>query len=237
MRLPVAILAGGLATRMRPLTEKIPKSLLEVAGEPFINHQLRLLQQHGVQDVVLCIGHLGHLLQEHVGNGASFGINVRYSCDGDKRLGTGGALKKALPLLGQQFMVLYGDSYLELDYQDVGRKFIQSGLPALMTVYRNQGHFDKSNILFRDNIILAYNKTTPSLDMDYIDYGLGCMENQALNDWKGDDFDLSDVYAALADSGKLAGYEVQQRFFEIGSPAGLKDTTAYISQRLAARAD
>src|SRR5271163_370338 len=112
----VAILAGGLATRMRPVTERIPKSMIEVAGRPFIEHQLELLQAENVKNVVLCVGHLGEMIQAHIGDGKRFGLSVSYSFDGERLLGTGGALRRALPLLGHDFFVLYGDSYLDISY-------------------------------------------------------------------------------------------------------------------------
>ena len=117
MTLPVAILAGGLATRLRPITEKIPKSLVDVAGEPFIVRQLDYLFRQRVRDVVLCIGYLGEMIEAVVGDGSRFGLRVSYSIDGPILLGTGGALRRAAPLLGEAFFVLYGDSYLPVDYR------------------------------------------------------------------------------------------------------------------------
>src|SRR5258708_7251307 len=121
--LPVAILAGGLATRLRPVTEKIPKLLVEVAGEPFFSHQLRLLKQAGLTRIVLCVGHLGEQIVALYGDGAKWGVQIDYAFDGPKLLGTGGALIRALPKLGEAFYVLYGDSYLSIDYRTVGKAF------------------------------------------------------------------------------------------------------------------
>jgi NDP-sugar pyrophosphorylase family protein len=229
MTLPVAILAGGLATRMRPLTDKIPKSLLEVAGEPFINHQLRLLRCHEVEQVVLCTGFLGKMLEDYVGNGDAFGLRVAYSHDGSMPLGTGGALKKALPLLGEKFMVLYGDSYLEIDYQDVVQTFLQSEVQALMVVYHNMGKYDRSNTLYRKGRILLHSKKEPEPAMQYIDYGLGCFFYDVLRVWPEEKFDLACVYAELARSGRLCGYEAKKRFYEIGSFDGLSMLRAYLA--------
>src|SRR4051794_4872944 len=139
--LPVAILAGGLATRLRPLTETIPKSLVEVAGEPFLAHQLRLLHSHGIRRATLCVGYLGEMVREFAGDGARFGMEVTYSFDGPELRGTAGAVRQALPLLGPAFFVLYGDSYLPCDYAAVERAFLESGKLGLMTVFRNEGQW------------------------------------------------------------------------------------------------
>jgi NDP-sugar pyrophosphorylase family protein len=146
--LPIAILAGGLATRLRPITETIPKALIEVAGEPFLAHQLRLLRRYGFERVVLCVGYLGEMIQAFAGNGAAFGLRVEYAFDGPQLLGTGGALRRALPLLGERFAVIYGDSYLPCDYQAALAAFDDSGKLGLMSVYRNEGRWDTSNVEF-----------------------------------------------------------------------------------------
>jgi NDP-sugar pyrophosphorylase family protein len=226
---PVVILAGGLARRMRPATHKVPKSLLPVAGEPFIAHQLRLLRRQRIDRVVLCLGYLGEQVQDFVGNGNQFGLEVTYSFDGDKLLGTGGAIVRALPQLSDVFFVLYGDSYLDIAYDSVVRAFRRSGAPALMTVYRNEGRWDTSNVLFDGARVVRYDKHAPSPEMCYIDYGLGILMRTALARWTaGSAFDLADVYGTLAAEGQLAGFEVQQRFYEIGTPEGLAETTEYL---------
>ena len=153
--LPVAILAGGLATRLRPLTETIPKSLVEINGEPFLWHQLRLLRANGIRRVVLCLSHLGEQVRDSVGEGGAFGLDIHYSLDGPTLLGTAGALKRAEPLLGGSFFVLYGDSYLPICWAAVERAFLQSGQAGLMTVYRNEGQWDTSNVEFIDGRISA----------------------------------------------------------------------------------
>jgi N-acetyl-alpha-D-muramate 1-phosphate uridylyltransferase len=226
--LPVAILAGGLATRLRPITEKIPKALVEVAGVPFIDRQLEYLRDQGVRRVVLCIGYLGEMVQAAIGDGSRFGIDVKYSPDGPTLLGTGGALKRAVPLLGEHFFILYGDSYLPVDFPAIERAFLVSGKPALMTVLKNGDRWDKSNVLYSQNVLLEYNKRTPKPDMAYIDYGLGLMSGQVLDSYPDDaPFDLSDVYHDLSLKGQLVGFEVHERFYEIGSPIGLKETEEY----------
>lgn len=223
MSLAVAILAGGLATRLGDLTRKVPKSLLPVAGEPFIRHQLRLLRRNGVDKVVVCAGHLGEQIEAEVGDGGPFGLAVRYSHDGPEPLGTGGALRRALPLLGGRFMVLYGDSFLDIDYQAVARAFLASGCGAMMTVYRNEGRYGAGNAVYADGRVLLYEKKRRDPEMLWIDYGLGCLEAAVLGAWPEERFDLAELYAALSRSGRLAGYEVLDRFYEIGSPQGLAE--------------
>ena len=235
--LPVAILAGGLATRLRPATEKVPKSLLEVNGEPFIAHQLRLLKASGVLRVVLCVGFLGEMMRSVVKDGRAFGLEVKYSFDGPALLGTAGALKRALPLLGRAFLTLYGDSYLLCDYAAVARKFEESGSPALMTVFQNEGQWDTSNVEFTDGRIVAYNKKERTPRMKYIDYGLGAFTAKAFERVPADKtFDLAELYQAILADGELAGMEIQQRFYEIGSPEGLEETARFIASRGAMRA-
>jgi N-acetyl-alpha-D-muramate 1-phosphate uridylyltransferase len=232
VRLPVAILAGGLATRLHPITETIPKALVDVAGTPFIVRQLDYLRRQGISRVVLCVGFLGDQIEAVVGDGAAMGLAVSYSQDWPKLKGTGGALKQALPLLDSRFLVLYGDSYLPIDFAAVEREFVASGKPALMTVQRNADRWDKSNVLFEHNVIVEYNKRTPTPDMRHIDYGLGAMSAQVLTDEDTmGPFDLADVYHRLSLSGLLVGYEVHERFYEIGSHQGLAEAADYFKGR------
>lgn len=231
---PLALLAGGLATRLRPITASIPKSMVEVAGEPFIRHQLRLLVREGITDLVICCSHLGEQIGEFVGDGAQFGCRVRYSSDGDQPLGTGGALRRALPMLGECFMVMYGDSYLDLSFRKVVAAFRRCGRPALMTVFRNEGRWDTSNVEFVDGIVRRYDKTNRTPAMLHIDYGFSVLDASVVRPWPGDRaFDLADLYRGLASRGMLAGYEVRQRFYEIGSPEGLAETDALLRRRAA----
>lgn len=232
MSLPVAIVAGGLATRLRLITQKIPKSLVDVAGKPFIVRQLNYLQRQKITRVVLCLGYLGDQVEAVVGDGSAFGLDVRYSWDGSGLLGTGGAVKKALPLLDEQFFVFYGDSYLPIVFQTVEKDFFASGMPALMTVLKNNDQWDKSNVLFRDGRVIEYNKRTPRLEMSHIDYGLGVLSASVMENSPVDKpFDLADIYHELSVQGLLAGYEVFERFYEIGSLNGLKDTIEYFRKK------
>ena len=222
---PLAILAGGLATRMRPFTEYVPKSLLRVDGEPFLAHQLHLLVEQGVQDIVICCGHLGEQIEAFAGNGSRFGCRIRYSCDGDKLLGTGGALRRALPLLGEGFFVMYGDSYLLADPLRAWKAFLTSRQPALMTVLRNDGLWDANNVEMRNGTVVCYDKLRRGPELRFIDYGLSVMRTSVLEAWpEREPFDLAAVMAGLAAEGRLAAHEVHGRFYEIGSPEGLHDT-------------
>lgn len=233
-RWPVAILAGGLAKRLRPLTETIPKALVDVNGEPFIAHQLRLLRRNGVGHVVLCTGYLGEMIEASVGDGSRYGLRVTYSPDGPKLLGTAGCLKKAAALLGEAFFILYGDSYLPCDFGAVQSSFeAQRGKQALMTVFRNEGLYDTSNIEFTDGRIITYDKKNRTPGMQHIDYGLGILRRTALDFVPADEaFDLAKVYQEMLRSGALAAFEVRERFYEIGSPAGLEDTRRHLASVL-----
>ena len=227
--LPVAILAGGLATRLRPITEKIPKALVEVAGKPFVFHQLDWLKRQKVDRVVLCVGYLGEMIREKVGFGERWGMKIQYSLDGEKLLGTGGALKKALPLLGKEFFVFYGDSFLPIDFLPVQEAFRATGRPALMTFLKNQGRWDRSNVEARNGKLIAYRKREPTSAMEHIDYGLGVLSTGALDGRGGDEpFDLAELYQELAEKGDLAGHEVIHRFYEIGSKEGLAETEKFL---------
>ena len=229
---PVAILAGGLATRMYPQTQTIAKSMLDVNGEPFIAHQLRLLSQKCLRNVVICAGKFSEQIIEYVGDGSAFGLHVTYSCDGDRLLGTGGALKKALPLLGDVFFVLYGDSYLDIDYLAIYQHFQQAKKPAQMTVLHNQGQWDKSNIWFEDSVIKLYDKNLDDPRLQYIDYGLGLIQSHVFEGYPDNQpFDLADVYKNLVVANRMAGYKVTHRFYEIGSLSGLQDLKNYLKQR------
>jgi NDP-sugar pyrophosphorylase family protein len=227
--LPVALLAGGLATRLRPITEKVPKLLVEVAGEPFFSHQIRLLRGQGLTRVVLCVGYLGEKIVELYGDGSKWGMQLDYSFDGEKLLGTGGALIRALPKLGDAFYVLYGDSYLPVDYRAVGQSFLASGKLGLMTVFENREAYDASNVWWEDGRIKVYSKKEKVPQMRHIDYGLSLFRAAAFAGYPRDAVvDLARVQTDLVRRGELAGYEMKQRFYEIGSHAGLEELDALL---------
>jgi NDP-sugar pyrophosphorylase family protein len=227
---PVAVLAGGLATRLRPITEKIPKSLVEVAGAPFLAHQLRLLRRRGVSKAVLLIGHLGDRIEQFAGDGSAFGLVITYSDDGEMQRGTGGAVRNALPLLGPSFFVTYGDAYLDVPLEPLVAAQQATRCPAVMAVHHNKDRWDASNVSFDGSMVLRHEKTARgSPGVEWIDYGLSLFTAEAIASWPAPDpFDLTDLTAALAREGKLAGVEVWKRFYEIGKPEGLAETEAYL---------
>ena len=227
--LPVIILSGGLATRMHPITETMPKGLICVAGKPFIEHQLEYLRNQKVKNVVLCLGHLGEMIEEVVGDGSEFNLNISYSYDGPSLLGTGGAIKKALPLIDGNFFVLYGDSFLPIDFGLINEKYKNSEKEGLMTVMKNQGRWDKSNVLFQNGTIIEYNKKSTSSEMEHIDYGLSILSSETIAErFKNTAaFDLAFLFQELARQGMLEGFEVTRRFYEIGSKQGLEETEEY----------
>jgi N-acetyl-alpha-D-muramate 1-phosphate uridylyltransferase len=230
--LPTAILAGGLATRLRPTTETIPKALIEVAGRPFVEHQLAWLRDQGVRRVVFCVAYRGEMIQTAVGDGSRWDLSIDYVFDGERLLGTGGALKRALPTLGPAFFVLYGDSYLNCDLVQIERAFIASRRAGLMTILRNDNRWDRSNVLFEEGRIVRYDKRNWTPDMRHIDYGLGVLTEGALARFPSDEpFDLATVYERLLAAGELAAFEVGDRFYEIGSPEGLEETRAFLAER------
>jgi len=224
---PVCILAGGLGTRLGERVRTIPKPLLEVAGEPFLLHQLRLLAAHGAREIVLCVGYLGEQIQSQIGS-ERFGLRMRYSFDAPGLDGTLGAVRRALPLLGERFLVLYADTYLRIDYAQAARAWRDSGLPAMMTVLRNEGRWDTSNAAYANGRVTAYDKRAPRSHMRWIDYGLGGIAQAALDRAQPDMRDLSDLYRQLANEGLLFGFEASERFYEIGTPAALAETDTFL---------
>jgi NDP-sugar pyrophosphorylase family protein len=234
MNLPVAILAGGLATRLGPMTEGIPKSLVEVDGRPFAEHQIELLRKSGITDIVFLVGHLGHMVQNSLGDGSRWGVRLRYASDGPRPLGTGGPIRRALAQLWDAFFVLYGDSYLECDYTAIGRAFVASEKSGLMTVCRNDDRWDRSNVLLSEGRITRYDKQRRTADMRHIDYGLGVFKSAAFAAYCEDEtLDLATVYQDLLSRNDLAAFEVPMRFYEIGSPSGLEETRVHIARKYA----
>lgn len=233
---PIAILAGGLATRLWPITETIPKALIDINGEPFIAHQLRLLRKNNITKVVLCVGYLGEQIEAVVGNGKNFDLTVKYSYDSPKNgqlLGTAGSLKKALPFLGESFLVIYGDSYLPCDYEAAQKTFIAQKLLSLMTVFYNQGQWDKSNVKYRDHQIMMYDKQSLDPELEYIDYGLGAFHAAAFDVVpNGVPYDLADLYQTLLHQKQLGVWESKARFYEIGSLSGIEETKQFLKRNL-----
>lgn len=229
---PAALLAGGLATRLRPVTETLPKALVELAGKPFIDHQLDLLRRNGIRRAVLCLGHLGEQVESHLGDGSRYGMELRYSYDGPRLLGTGGAIRRAAPLLGELFWVMYADSYMDIDYRAVLSDFAARNLMGMMTVLANQNRWDKSNVVFRDGRLIRYDKRRQTPDMQHIDYGVALLRRDAVERIPaGEPFDLADLYSRLVEEGQMAGHEVHNRFYEIGTPASLEEARKYLESR------
>lgn len=226
---PVCILAGGLGSRLGDAVADTPKPLLPVAGRPFLFHQLDLLRRFGAERVVISIGYLGEQIQDAVGDGSAFGLEVLYCEDGPTPIGTAGAVRKAAPLLGDRFLVLYGDTYLRIDYADVDRTALRSGRPALMTVLRNEGRWDTSNVEYADGVVQRYNKHSPNPSAAYIDYGLSVLTTEALDATDPTASDLATVFQSLSEAGLLAGYEATERFYEIGTPSSLAEASAFLA--------
>ncbi|MBI5246477.1 MAG: nucleotidyltransferase family protein [Elusimicrobia bacterium] len=227
--LPVALLMGGLGTRLGPEAAKLPKALVDINGKPFLERQLRLLASQGFKKAVLCVGHLGDQIEAAIGDGSRLGLAVEYARDGERLLGTAGALRAALGRLGDAFFTLYGDSYLECNMAAVQAAFEKSGKTGLMTVYRNDGQFDASNVEYAGGRILAYDKKNRTPEMKHIDYGAGVFKSSAFSGLKaGESADLETVYRDLLSRGELAAYEATTRFYEIGSPEGLAETRLHL---------
>ena len=220
----MVILAGGLGTRLRPLTSEVPKALIPIGGKPFLHHQIDLLKRRGIRDIVLCVGHLGDRVKDYFGDGRWLGVRIRYSEEEGHLLGTAGAIKNAEPLLRDDFFLMYGDSYLMIDYREIMRYFRRFDRLGLMVVWRNVDRFERSNVMVEGNLVTAYNKDQKSPDMVYINYGLSVLRKEALAFIPaGRPFSQEDFYQILIDQGELLAFEVEQRFYEIGSPKGLEE--------------
>ena len=231
--LPVVILAGGLATRLGNIARTQPKCMVDVAGQPFLFHQLHLLHAQGVRQAVICLGHLGEQVVQAVGRGSAFGLEIQYSFDGPTLVGTAGAIRRALPLLPDQFFVLYGDSYLTCPFAAVQQAFQTTGKSSLMTVFENDQQWDTSNVNFQNGHILAYDKAHRTPQMKHIDYGLGLFSRTAFEAIPEDHpTDLSSLYQDLLRNDQLAAFEVFERFYEIGSLAGLEETRKFIFESI-----
>jgi NDP-sugar pyrophosphorylase family protein len=232
MKIQVVILAGGMATRLGELTKNRPKSLVEIHGKPFLAYQLELLQSQGITDIVLCSGHLGGLIREAFGDGSNYGVHLAYSQE-EKPLGTAGALKNAAPYLNDVFFVMYGDSYLLLDFPIVYAYFLTQQLPGLDTVFRNNDAFDTSNIVIRDNLVVEYSKSEKTPDIVYINYSAVIFRKEVPQLIPEHHFyPLEDLFLRLIEKGQLLAFEVKERFYEIGSPRGLKDFEVFAQRCL-----
>ena len=229
----IILLAGGLGTRLKNLTEKIPKSLVTINNKPFIYHQLSLLKKNNIKNVIICTGHFSHKIKDYVGDGHKFGLNINYSDDGKNLLGTGGALKKAALLTNGPFFIMYGDSYLDINFCDIFNFYRDNHEIPVMTIFKNNNMWDKSNICYKDNKILSYEKLSKNEDILYIDYGLSIMHKKDLINFnRKDKFDMSLIFSYLLDNNSLIGYEVFTRFYEVGSMSGINDLELYLQRKL-----
>lgn len=220
----IVILAGGLGTRLRPLTERAPKCMVPADGKPFLEHQLRLLASRGVRDIVLCLGYMGEQVLAYFGNGHRFGVNLAYAWERNGLLGTAGAIRNAEALLAPEFFVAYGDSYLLLDYRAIMRRFRQSDALGMMVVYRNEDRLERSNVVVRDGQVIAYDKTTRLPGMVYVNEGLSVLRRRSLNLIPpGIPFSQEQFFQMLVRRRQLLAYETGQRFYEIGSFRGLEE--------------
>ena len=226
------IIVGGLATRLRPITEKIPKALIKINGIPFIDFQLNYLKKQGITSVVLCTGFLADQIVDFVGDGSRYGLKIDYSNDGEKLLGTGGAVKNAASYLNDDFFVLYGDSFLPIEFNPVYKKFKLNKLPALMTILKNNNQWDKSNVIFDGKQIKIYDKKNYTDQMNYIDYGLSICKKDVFTKMTYNIFDLAEVFTSLSKENRLDFYEVYQRFYEIGSQQGIEDFSSFALREL-----
>lgn len=228
----IAILCGGLATRLRPITKKIPKSIIDIEGKPFLQYQLELLKKNGILDIVLCIGFKGEQIKKYFSNGRKFGVRIEYSEDGNKLLGTGGAIKRAESLLDEIFMVMYGDSYLPFDFQRAVDFFQNFNKLGLMTVFHNRDKYEKSNVAVADNLVKAYSKKEKTKDMEYIDYGVSIFRKEVLKYIPSDEsYDLSQLHELLIGKKELLAYGSETRFYQIGSFDGLEEFKQYIKSK------
>ncbi len=228
------ILAGGLGTRMRPFTEKIPKALIPIDSHPFLHHQLQWISQHGVSEVVLSLGYLGEMIKEFVGDGGRWGLKVQFIDEGTQLRGTGGALRLAVDkgVLLPHFLVTYGDSFLPIDVKAVHEHFLAQSEPALMTVLNNRDRWDRSNVCFDGRKVTLYDKKAEPqpASMTYVDYGLMAFRRSLIETEISSEqvSDLAGLLHRLSKEGRLAGYEVKERFYEIGSSQGLSDLKEFL---------
>jgi NDP-sugar pyrophosphorylase family protein len=226
---PVLILAGGRGTRLGQLTDDLPKALVPVAGRPFLEHPLALLRESGAGRIVISVGYRGDLIERTIGDGGRLGLQITYAHDGPSPLGTAGAIRGALPLLGDQFLVLYGDTYLRIDYQRFAAAHRARRLLGSMSVLRNRGKLSPSNATVRNGLVIVYDKRIPPAGAEWIDYGLLAFRATAF-EGEGPD-DLSDVTSRLAEQGQLTAFEVEDRFYEIGTPEALAETDRFLRRR------
>ena len=234
----VIALLGGLGTRLRPTEPEVPKAMVDVHGKPFFLYQLLLMRDQGFRDFLFCVGYMGEAIEQFFGDGQEFGVRIKYSADGETPLGTGGALRNALPLLAEDFIVMYGDGFLDTDYNELIYNFRlakeKRGKKGLLAVYKNDNKYCPSNVIFKDGLVLTYEKWNTSPGMEYIDFGASMLTRSVIEEIpEGHVADLADVYHELAEKGLLAGLKVRKRFYEIGTPESLDEFRRFTGERIA----
>jgi NDP-sugar pyrophosphorylase family protein len=228
----VVILAGGEAKRLRPVTESVPKALVKIEGKPFVDWQLELLAKNKFSRVIFCTSYKSDMIQNYVGNGSKYGLEISFVEDGKERLGTGGAIRNAIPHLDQEFIVMYGDSFLDINFQQVSHGFDHCSKPAMMTIYKNDGKYDNSNVKLNNRGDIFYNKENPDASFKYIDYGLIFFKREVFEETViGKTFDLSEMLHKLSKQFRIAGFEVQSRFYEVGSFSGIIELETYLRKK------
>jgi N-acetyl-alpha-D-muramate 1-phosphate uridylyltransferase len=229
------VLAGGLATRMQPRTLTVPKSMLEVAGRPFVDWQLERMAACGVRDVVMCVAHLAAQIEAHVGDGSRHGVRVRWAHEGPTLLGTAGAVRATLELLEPQFLVTYGDSYLPFDYSEPLRILeAHADCDGVMAIYKNDGKWDASNVVTdaagaTGAWVVRYEKNQADPAFDHIDYGATALRREVIAALPpGEPRALDAIQSELARRKRLRACVAHERFFEIGSPGGLSELDRHL---------
>lgn len=227
----IVILAGGLATRLYPITEKIPKSIVEINGRPFLEYQIDLCKKNGIEEIILCVGHLWEQVKDYFGDGSKFGVKITYSVE-NERLDTGGALKNALSYLDEQFFVMYGDSYLPIDWQKAADFYKKSGILGLMTVYKNNHRLAPSQLMInKKGFITEFTKKDFRPEMEYIEYGLNIFPRSIIDQIPEKSFPIGNYFNLLIEKKQLISYESPVRFYEVGCPEGLKTFEKYLAQK------
>jgi len=228
----IVVLCGGKATRLYPLTKKIPKSMIKFERKPFLEHQLDLFKKNRIFDIVLCVGYKAEQIKKYFGNGKNFGVEIKYSSDKKKLLSTGGALKKAENLLEDSFLVMWGDSYLPFNFQKAIKFFKKFDKFGAMTVFKNLNKYEPSNVEVEKNLVKSYSKKRKTKKMKYIDYGVSIFKKEALKFIpKNKVYDLTKLQQTLIKKKQLLAYPAEKRFYQIGSPDGLEEFKNYIKRK------
>ena len=228
----MVILCGGLAIRLRDIAKDIPKSMVQIDGKPFLEYQIENLRKNSIKDIILCVGHLSEKIKDYFGNGEQFGVNIRYSHDGDKPLGQIGAIKNAESLLEDVFFVMYGDSYLSVDFQKLYSYFMRNNKLGLMVVYKNYDKYDMSNLIIKDNMVTKYGRNGVTKDMIYIDYGVSIFRKKALNLVpKNTFYTTKQFFSDLIKKEELLAFEASKRFYHIGNPDALEEFKSFIRSK------